>query len=298
MVKIFSTYIFLTLLYFQGFSQKSEVGISLGGSLFSGDVNPDYAIKETKPSFGLFYRYYLSTKFTLRSNFLFSTLSGDDYEDMSWSVKEVYHKVRNLSFRSRIVELSIGTEYYFKNLLEKKSSPYLFAGLGCFYFNPQAKYQSTWYTLQPIGTEGQGLPGSPKKYNRLQAIGIIGAGYKFRLSKKVYLGFEVGLRFTSTDYLDDVSTKYADKGALRANGKMSPILADRSAERYYDNNPYIAGNNNLTKSDDAYGYSSINGYGQEGDQWGNSKNKDKYLIYNFTLSYRFLKTGTPTQLLK
>jgi hypothetical protein len=298
MVKIFSTFILLALICFKGFSQKSEVGISLGGSLFSGDVNPDYAIKETKPSLSLSYRYYLSNKFTLRSNFLFSTLSGDDYEDMSWSVKEVYYKVRNLSFRSRIVELSIGAEYYFKNQLEKKSSPYLFAGLGCFYFNPQAIYQGTWYNLQPLGTEGQGLPGSPKKYNRLQAIGIIGAGYKFRLSKKVYLGFEVGLRFTSTDYLDDVSTKYADKGALRANGEMSPLLADRSAEKDYDFNPYVPGNNFYTKSYDAYGYSSINGFGQAGDQRGNSKNKDKYLIYNFTLSYRFLKTGTPTQFLK
>jgi hypothetical protein len=297
MQKIFLTSFFLTLLCYQGFSQKSEVGVSLGGSLFSGDVNPDYARKETKPSFGLLYRYFLSKKFTLRSTFLFSTLSGDDYKDMSWSVKEGNYKVRNLSFRSRIIELSIGAEYFLKNLTAKKSSPYVFAGIGGFYFKPQAKYQGKWYDLQPLGTEGQGLPGGyPPKYKRLQANWLVGLGYKQKLSPKVSLSFEVGLRFTSTDYIDDVSTTYADKGALRANGSMSPILADRSAERDYEFDPYVATGPIFPKSQDAYGYSSIQGYGQPGDQRGNPKNKDKYLIYNLTLSYRFFFIGTPNHL--
>ena len=219
---------------------------------------------------------------------------------MSFSAQEIHYKIRNLSFRSRIVELSIGSEYYFKNLFKKKSSPYLFAAVGCFYFNPKARYQGKWYELQPLGTEGQGLVGSPKeKYNRLQALGMIGAGYKLGLSRRIHLSFEIGLRFTSTDYLDDVSTKYADKGALRANGDMSPILADRSAERDYNfaSHLYIAQNSTFTKSYDSYGYASLKGYGQAGDQRGNPKNKDKYLIYSFTLSCRLYKMGLPTQFL-
>ena len=34
-----------------------------------------------------------------------------------------------------------------------------FVGVGGFYFNPKAKYEGKWVSLQPLGTEGQGLNG-------------------------------------------------------------------------------------------------------------------------------------------
>jgi hypothetical protein len=147
-----------------------------------------------------------------------------------------------------------------------------------FYFNHQAKYQGKWYNLQPLGTEGQGIAG--KKYKRLQPELTLGTGWNFKAGNSSYIGFEVAIKITRTDYIDDVSGQYFDKASLNSsNGKLAAILSDRSGDiaEYY-NPDYVP---------DPYsesGYRHKN-YGAPGLLRGNPKNFDKFIIYNLTFTH-------------
>jgi len=67
-----------------------------------------------------------------------------------------------------------------------------------------------------------------KKYGLTQLSIPFGGGVKMALSDDINLRLEVGLRKLFTDYLDDVSTTYADEDELRANnGQLAVDYAFR-----------------------------------------------------------------------
>ena len=118
--------------------------------------------------------------------------------------------------------------------------------------------------LQPLGTEGQGLAEYPDRefYNLTQFSIPLGAGVKYALTDQINLGFEIGIRKTFTDYIDDVSLTYADEVILAENrGAQTVALANRTG-------------------------SPVNG----GQSRGSSDN-DWYLISGVTISYNFIDNG-------
>jgi len=126
---------------------------------------------------------------------------------------------RNLSFKSKISEAQLAVEVhplFFKKYDDEdppRLSPYAVAGVGLFSFDPQAKLNGQWYSLQPLHTEGQGFAEYPdrKEYKLNQLNIIAGAGIKYELSPAFNLRFELIHRFLNTDYLDDASqTDYID----------------------------------------------------------------------------------------
>lgn len=128
---------------------------------------------------------------------------------------------RSLQFKSKITEVSVIAEFHplfiFINWLNRDNeppriSPYLAAGVGFFSFNPQAKLNNSWIDLQPLSTEGQGFSEYPdrKVYKLTQVCFPVGAGLKYEVSSRVNLRIEALSRILSTDYLDDLSTKYID----------------------------------------------------------------------------------------
>ncbi|HAI84032.1 MAG TPA: hypothetical protein DCL43_10205 [Chitinophagaceae bacterium] len=124
---------------------------------------------------------------------------------------------RNLSFRSNINEISIIGEFHPFMLAYKDNmpsfSPYLLAGYTYFQYNPQAYLNGKWINLQPLSTEGQGFEpykSTREKYNLGQTAIPVGIGFKYELSQRINLRAEFMYRFTSTDYLDDVSSTYID----------------------------------------------------------------------------------------
>ncbi|GIR13119.1 MAG: hypothetical protein CM15mP23_16940 [Cryomorphaceae bacterium] len=66
-------------------------------------------------------------------------------------------------------------------------SPYIFAGLSFFTFNPQAQNNlNQWINLQNLGTEGQEtVANSNNKYNLSSFAIPFGMGYKANLNKKL-----------------------------------------------------------------------------------------------------------------
>jgi hypothetical protein len=127
-------FLFLSFLIFSinCFPQEDQRGINIGGALFKGDINRNFAFIETKPSVGIIYREHISYKLALRYNFIFTTLTGSDKRNESYSNEDIRYKLRNLHFRSRVYDFTITFEYYLKNLKNKKTHLTSLQELGCF----------------------------------------------------------------------------------------------------------------------------------------------------------------------
>ena len=59
---------------------------------------------------------------------------------------------------------------YIPGSMKYRWTPYVTGGAAVFTFNPKAEYNGEWVALQPLGTEGQGLPQYPdrKKYSLIR----------------------------------------------------------------------------------------------------------------------------------
>jgi hypothetical protein len=100
-----------------------------------------------------------------------------------------------------------------------------------------------------------------------------GVGIKYSINERINLGFEVVHRFTNTDYLDDVSTTYADPTAFPPNPDGSPSAAFLLSDRSYETGTPI---------------------GFKGRQRGNSKNKDQFVTAMFYISFNLQSYKCPT----
>jgi hypothetical protein len=159
--------------------------------------------------------------------------------------------------------------------------PYFFTGIAYFHHNPQARtpaaFGGRWIDLQPLMLEG-------KKYSLNQVAIPVGLGFRYKLSQRLDLAFEIGWRFTSTDYLDDVSGSYTDPSSFGDN-TLAVAMADRSMEGLQQDSylqQYVAQQQGY---DTQGGYTTVNGYGRNGDQRGNPHRKDVYIITGFHLMY-------------
>ncbi len=272
---------------------RKEWIIGIGAANFLGELGGanqvgtffvrDLEFSQTRPSAAFGMRYKFNKRMAVKGGLYYELVSGADK-----LTKELYRQNRNLSFRANIFELSAQLELYLtkeqqghlykiKNAKGMKSfdlQAYLFGGFGGFYFNPKAQYQRRWVSLQPLGTEGQGLPGGPKKYSRVSVCIPYGIGIKDAINKDWSVGFEIGIRKTFTDYIDDVSGVYYDNNAIKAaHGPMAAYLADPSLAHY----PIELGGN-----------SNPNGYDQTapGQVRGHSNHKDAYMFINITVAYK------------
>jgi len=191
-------------------------------------------------SAGFLYRYTLGLKINCAYGKVTATdaILRDDKSD----ARHRYN--RNLNFQSPVMEAAVLGELFFLQALsnitgEKKllCSPYFIGGIGIFHFNPQANLNGNLVALKPLHTEGQGFAEYPDRPEyRLTALTFpVGIGLRYDLSASCHLRFEVLHRITTTDYLDDVSTQYADpvlfnKYLSPENAALAILLSDRQAE--------------------------------------------------------------------
>lgn len=250
-----------------------HVGAFGGLSIYDGDlVDKDIEqIAEAQPAFGTYLRFKHGKYFSARLSATYGRLSGDDRNSSTtWRIK------RNLRFRSPVVEVALVPEFNIHDIVLSKSgykiTPFVYAGVGGFWFNPQTQYNGEWIDLQPLGTEGQGLPGNDDLYSRFAVAVPIGVGIKFQLSDYTTLIWEAGIRYTTTDYIDDVHHLYPDFEALReARGQIAVDLSDRTTEDV----PEIP--------------SSI----KPGDTRSNGKFNDYYMFTGFSVSVNLSPKAKP-----
>ena len=239
---------------------------------------------------------------------------------------------------------------------------YFVGGIGGFYFNPKAQNNFSydglrngesendgeWYSLRSLHTEGQGSTSHEQyiKDNYLDSTGIKIFGQKKNGQAKTYgpvaicfpLGFgiekafnsdigikiEIGYRFTTTDYLDDVSGFYASRADLaeiqnslkKGNADLSQNMSGTQSGDTYET-MFFAGNRpeispgvtvnapnegSWVTSDDEINMGDTGPYGimaynidqtsyERGFQRGSPKTKDSYVFLNVSFYKKFSSHG-------
>lgn len=219
-----------------GFKPVHELGITIGANQQRSDINNMYIIdfSSVNISAGMYYRYTFHHRFAIALTGTYHRLDGADrfVRDKEMYSQGWFRYIRNLSFRTDVAEVAVSGEFHILryepfNLRKMRWTPYVSAGVGGIYFNPKTEYNGEWISLQPIGTEGQGLAGYPAPYRRVTWAAPIRAGIKVNLTKFMSMQVHGGYTFTGTDYLDDVSTEYpVDFNDMSVIAKELSVRAD------------------------------------------------------------------------
>ncbi len=257
----------------QSYFTINEYGFNIGASQYFGDLNENYGFHTIAPSYGAYLRRRMSNYIALKLVANYTNIGySDKYNKVPFEVQ------RNLSFNSVIYEGAFQAEFnFFKYVTGDPSyrfTPYLTGGVGFFYYNPTTTYKGIKYDLRPLGTEGQNAGYDNRKYGSFAACFPVGAGVKYWLKAGINVSFEIADRFTTTDYLDDVSTTYvgADKFKATTLSNPSKALQDRSSE--------VTGGV----------------LGRAGKQRGNASNFDQYMMATFSISFNFTTYRCPQAL--
>jgi hypothetical protein len=236
-----------------------RIGVFGGISNYLGDLT-DKIYQNSGVALGLNVTYPLTNRINIRGGYTYGKVKGAD----SLNPREDF-KLRNLSFQTSISEFNLVAEINTFDMSYKRWSPYLFGGLAVFHFNPYTYDQvNNKVFLQPLSTEGEGLPGYQKPYSLTQLALPFGGGIKYDISENVRISLEIGLRKLFTDYLDDLSGQYADANdLLTAKGPQAVDISYRGDE--------VAGGNP--------------GYPAKGWDRGSPKYKDYYYFSGIHLSF-------------
>jgi hypothetical protein len=250
--------IFLVLLSPVFLSAQWHINVFGGFSNYSGDLqNKFFTINESYAAFGLAAQFDLTNHFSLVSGINIGHVGAAD------RYNKPALQSRNLSFQTNIDEGTLIGEYNLFDLADKRFTPYVFAGLAVYHFNPYAYDSLNQKTyLKPLSTEGEGLPQYPdrKPYSLTQLAIPFGGGIKLRVSDNVTIAYEISFRKLFTDYLDDVSTSYVSEAVLLSEkGPEAVEMSYRGNEVKNGSQTYPAAGAERgdPKSKDWYYYSGI-----------------------------------------
>jgi len=236
-------------------AQTWEVGGSVGGAGYIGDLNPDNPVKISGASAGLYVKRNFDGYFSAKLNFSYARFGATDSTSSSQQFRD-----RNLSFTDGVMELAVIGEFNFLKYIPdagpNKFTPFIYAGVGITAYDPRTVYNGSAGSLRQLKTEGQ-----KTQYGDNTMVIPYGIGIKYNIGGKFSLAADMGYRYTFTDYLDDVSGMYADKSKLTG---VARALSDRSGEK---TGIYI---------------------GSAGTQRGDLKPRDSYFIVGLTISYTFV----------
>lgn len=209
------------------YTPNQEFGILGGTAYYLGDMNNTH-FNNLQIAGGITYRKNFDRRFSFKSSALYTNIYADDANS-----SDPIKVNRNLSFKSDIIDLSGQIEFNFLPYQTGNPlyswSPFVFIGASIYTHNPKAEASDgQWYSLQELGTEGQGTTSFPnrKKYPLTQLSMPFGGGLKVAVSENFNIIFEYGLRKTFTDYLDDVSMTYV--GIPSEFNNIAIELSDRT----------------------------------------------------------------------
>lgn len=281
--------------FFGGLGVSNFMG-ELGGSnnpakMEASHFLGDFEFSMTRPAFTLGMRYQIQRRLAAAYTISYGRLNGDDAKTAN-----VYRQYRNSHFRSPIWETGIryeyslittrkGHRYSLRNVRGRKGNKIdlaVFAGFNAIFFNPRGQFAGKWYSLQPLGTEGQNYAETRKPYSRFSFSVPIGVNVRYIINKKWSIAWEYGFRWAMSDYLDDVSTSYADPIEVAKSVKDS----DKANAARYFADPSFA-----VVGDEAFvNYPELKYGVLPNEQRGNSTDRDIYMFSFITVNYK-VKTG-------
>ncbi len=218
-----------------------DFGAQVGASNYLGEIGGkagtrrdfvmDMKLSKTQFTVGGFARYKFTPLISGRVGLNWVRIQGADNASTNRG-----RAGRNLSFRNDLIELDLQAQVFFYEIPDlgrtyryrNDFKMYAFVGVGGYYHNPKTQYQGEWVKLQPLQTEGVA-------YKKMGVSIPAGIGLLFTLEKRHRIGWEFNWRTTFTDYLDDVSTVYADPSTL--SSELAIDLANRRDELTGNNYP-------------------------------------------------------------
>ncbi|HMP93459.1 MAG TPA: hypothetical protein PKD90_11340 [Phnomibacter sp.] len=171
-------------------------------------------LRKSRPTAGLYGSLFWHDRVGLRLEVNAGSVEGyDSLLRGATSPTAIGRFDRNLNFRSPITEVQLSTELHPFMIMSHgdretpRFSPYLILGGSWFRFYPRGLTDAGWVDLPPLRLEGQGFAEYPDRpVYKLNAMAWnAGIGFKYEVSPRVVLRFEINKRTTNTDYLDDVS---------------------------------------------------------------------------------------------
>ena len=244
---------------FYRYQRSGQLNVYGGAGItkYFGELSDEKKLGDINPFLTLGVNIPLKSRWSVRPELSYYRISAADGQ---LPESDSRHD-RNLSFRSDNFEISglmvYGLHARDRRLKISKLRPYALAGLGFTYANPRARLDGKWHALQPLHTEGI-------QYQKFHLVVPLGFGLGIRVTDQWQLGFEMSYRFTFTDYLDDVSTRYRDP-----NSFTDPVAADLA-----DRRPEIG----LDKA-------------QAGTPRGNSGKNDGYLLFGVKVFHQLPGNG-------
>jgi hypothetical protein len=267
---------------------KLDVGGYLGLANYLGEIGGkekterpfiwDMKLNQTRWSMGGFARYKFNDYFAIQGSLNYLRIQGDDKLSTNRG-----RRGRNLNFRNDILDFAIRGEVYIYNIpdvggtgryrLDFKS--YAFVGVGAFLHGPKTIYEGSWVKLRDLKTEGQATP-----YSKIGVCIPVGLGFYFTKKRKYRIGWEMSWRLTFTDYIDDISTVYADPSLLESQAAID--LANRRDE---------LGDDPSVPHEDHYRPHTEDGV-MVFPKRGDSNDNDTYFYMGFSYSYVFRGKNT------
>jgi hypothetical protein len=252
---------------------KKEFFLGFGATQFTGDlggrnrIGTDFSLVDIDfpaTSFGgvIGFRYRFHPYFATSSTLNIGMLKGNDA-----LTNEVVRNSRNLQFRTMIYEYSQRLEFILfanekfgaryripgRNAAKNRNERvYLFTGAGICYFNPEAQYNGSWVKLDPLNTEGQGLPGGAIETLPISMTIPFGIGLRMGIGQMLRIGIEASYVKTFSDYIDDVSTTYYDPSLL--GSEAAAYLSNPAASNVVW---FAPGQQRGDKNKDAYYYLNV-----------------------------------------
>lgn len=196
--------------------QRTEVTGGIGGTHYFGDIGgtadennwmglKDIEIVNTRPNINIGGRYRLEEDMSIKANVVFGYLEGDDANSKN--------EVRNYAFSSTVLEISGQFEYSLipesipvnfsignvrRGLIRSSANlnTYVFLGLGGVFFD-----------VKPLDD----LKDSDRfdSSKSMSFVVPVGVGVKYPINNQIHIGFELGGRWTSTDYIDGFTSQFS-----------------------------------------------------------------------------------------
>ncbi len=112
----------------QSFGRIDQLGLNVGGAYYLGDYN-NIPFKQITPSLGLFYRYNVDKRFSVRPSLNYIKIKGENN-----SIPQLQYNNITSEFEQNIYDINVVGEFNFIPYIpchnQYTFTPYLFAGVG------------------------------------------------------------------------------------------------------------------------------------------------------------------------
>ncbi|MFT7442271.1 MAG: hypothetical protein ACI9Q3_000636 [Maribacter sp.] len=173
--------------------QMYEVGISVGGSNYVGDIGRTSYLYPNKIGGAAFFKYNKNPRMALRATYSYLPITANDID-----ADTDFRRDRGLNFKNTINELAVGLEYNFYeydlSTPGKTWTPYILLEFAAFNYK--------YITSEPQPDQYE--------YNSKNSFAIpFGVGFKSKLSSSLAFALETKFRYTFEDNLDFNNEKIA-----------------------------------------------------------------------------------------